>query len=182
MSRLPRGERREQILAAARQVFIRRGFKGATTAEIAQQAAIAEVTLFRHFSSKQELFIEAVEPVLTQGLYTELENSSHLAPMERLKNILTERINFVSQNYQLIKLALMEGDLHDDLFPHNVIEKITDLMQELIESLGIAPDRQELTLRMLMGIYFSFLYLPERDEKKIARHVEQMVTKICTDE
>lgn len=178
VKRLSREERREQILTAARGVFISKGFKGATTAEIAQEACIAEVTLFRYFSSKQEVFVEAIEPILTQGLYKEIRNSNHLEPMERLKNVLTERINFVSQNHQLVKLILMESDLHRDLFTHNIIQKITDLMKELIQSLGIHQDEQELTLRMLMGIYFTYLYMPEEDAEKIAQHVAQMVTKI----
>lgn len=180
--RLPRDERREQILAAARQVFIDKGYKGATTAEIAESAAISEVTLFRHFSSKQEIFMEAVEPALTESLHKEIQSSNHLDPMERLKKVLTERINFVSRNHELIKLILMETNIHDDLFPHDMIERITELMKGLIDSLGIAENKKELTLRMLMGIYFSFLFLPERDEEKIALHVEQMVARICAND
>lgn len=178
--RLSREERKELILTAARQVFINRGYKGATTAEIAESAAISEVTLFRHFSSKQELFIEAVEPALTEGLYKEIQNSNHLDPMERLRNVLTERINFVSQNHQLVKLVLMENNIHDELFHHNIIEKITELVKKLIDSLGIEEGKKELTLRMLMGVYFSFLYMPEASEDKIALQVEQMVSRICT--
>jgi len=176
--RLAKEERRESILAGARQVFINRGYRGATTAEIAENAAISEVTLFRYFSSKQEIFKEAVEPVLTESLYREIQKNN-LDPMERLKNVLTERINFVAKNHQLVRLILMESNIHDDLFPHNIIEKITELMRQLIDSLGIAENQKELTLRMLMGMYFSFLFMPEDDEVKNALLVEQMVTRIC---
>ena len=50
---------RERILDTAIGLFSTKGFSGATTREIAQQAGVAEVTLFRHFSSKEKLF-EAV--------------------------------------------------------------------------------------------------------------------------
>ncbi len=50
---------RENILAAALALFSQRGFLGATTRQIAREAGVAEVTLFRHFGSKEKLF-EAV--------------------------------------------------------------------------------------------------------------------------
>jgi AcrR family transcriptional regulator len=45
----------KRILAAAEFVFFRDGFQGATTREIAQQAGVNEVTIFRHFHTREEL-------------------------------------------------------------------------------------------------------------------------------
>jgi AcrR family transcriptional regulator len=45
----------KRILAAAEFVFSRDGFQGATTREIAQQAGVNEVTIFRHFHTREEL-------------------------------------------------------------------------------------------------------------------------------
>ena len=49
-------ERRLSILRAAVSLFSRRGFRGATTKEIAQAAGISEAMVFRHFATKEELF------------------------------------------------------------------------------------------------------------------------------
>ena len=46
---------KKRILVAAELVFSRDGFQGATTREIARQAAVNEVTLFRHFRTREEL-------------------------------------------------------------------------------------------------------------------------------
>ena len=46
---------RQRILAAAQQVFSRDGFQGATTREIAREAGVNEVTIFRHFHTREEL-------------------------------------------------------------------------------------------------------------------------------
>ena len=46
---------RKRILAAARDVFSRDGFQGATTREIAREAGVNEVTVFRHFHTREEL-------------------------------------------------------------------------------------------------------------------------------
>ena len=44
-----------RLLEAAARVFARRGLEGATTREIAREAKVNEVTLFRHFQSKENL-------------------------------------------------------------------------------------------------------------------------------
>jgi AcrR family transcriptional regulator len=46
---------RQRLLKAATEVFARDGFQGATTREIARVASVNEVTLFRHFTSKNQL-------------------------------------------------------------------------------------------------------------------------------
>ena len=54
----------QRLIAAAQDEFKRSGFMGATTAAIARKAEITEAQLFRYFSSKAELFREAVfEPL-----------------------------------------------------------------------------------------------------------------------
>lgn len=50
----------EQLLHAAVRVVVQRGFQGATTKQIAAEAGVNEVTLFRRFGSKAELLREAV--------------------------------------------------------------------------------------------------------------------------
>ena len=56
-------EIRERILEAAVRVFGETGYRGATTRRIAQIADVNEVTLFRHFGSKEELLREAVKVI-----------------------------------------------------------------------------------------------------------------------
>src|SRR5277367_2271659 len=52
---------KKRILAAAELVFARDGFQGATTREIAREAGVNEVTLFRHFSSREQLLQGTLE-------------------------------------------------------------------------------------------------------------------------
>ncbi|MBV8226289.1 MAG: helix-turn-helix transcriptional regulator, partial [Verrucomicrobia bacterium] len=46
---------RQRILDAALHTFSKDGIRGATTRKIAQKARVNEVTLFRHFRSKEQL-------------------------------------------------------------------------------------------------------------------------------
>jgi AcrR family transcriptional regulator len=52
---------REALLRAAIKVFAETGSRGATTRRIAQEADVNEVTLFRHFKSKDDLLRAALQ-------------------------------------------------------------------------------------------------------------------------
>jgi AcrR family transcriptional regulator len=54
--RLRRPERREQLLAAATHAFARAGFAATSLDDIAQEAGISRVLLYRHFDSKIDLY------------------------------------------------------------------------------------------------------------------------------
>jgi AcrR family transcriptional regulator len=54
--RLPRAERREQILTAATEAFARSGFAATSLDDIAAEAGITRVVLYRHFDSKADLY------------------------------------------------------------------------------------------------------------------------------
>lgn len=63
-SRLTAEERRENILDAARRVFLENGFAGARTRRIAEEAGITEALLYRFFPSKTAIFRAAVHDPL----------------------------------------------------------------------------------------------------------------------
>lgn len=52
---------RERLLSAAAQVYSETGFRGTTTRRIAQVADVNEITLFRHFGTKEALVKEALK-------------------------------------------------------------------------------------------------------------------------
>jgi AcrR family transcriptional regulator len=54
--RMPRAERREQILDAATRAFARTGFSGTGLDDVAVEAGITRVILYRHFESKQDMY------------------------------------------------------------------------------------------------------------------------------
>jgi AcrR family transcriptional regulator len=51
---------RAALLASAARLFARHGFARTTTREIADDAKVAETAVYRHFGSKQELFVAAI--------------------------------------------------------------------------------------------------------------------------
>ena len=70
------GDARQALIEAARLVFTEQGYAGATTRAIANRAGVNEVTIFRQFGSKANLFKEAVfqpfDRYLTEFIQREL--------------------------------------------------------------------------------------------------------------
>jgi AcrR family transcriptional regulator len=64
---LPGSDSRDRILEAAARVYAQYGFRGATTRLIAQEAGVNEVTLFRLFGSKAQLFDELLNKQLHES-------------------------------------------------------------------------------------------------------------------
>jgi AcrR family transcriptional regulator len=68
MQRLKAPQRRKQLLAVATKIFARHGYNAATTHAIADAAGITEPILYRHFKSKQELFVAIARQMSQQTL------------------------------------------------------------------------------------------------------------------
>ena len=60
-NRLPRDERRGQLLIAASEVFVDRGYHAAGMDEIADRAGVSKPVLYQHFSSKLELYLAVLQ-------------------------------------------------------------------------------------------------------------------------
>jgi AcrR family transcriptional regulator len=61
MQRLPAKDRRAQLIDVAMQLFAEQGFDGTTTREIADRAGVNEAIIFRHFTTKEELYWAVVQ-------------------------------------------------------------------------------------------------------------------------
>ena len=62
-TRLPAAERRLALIETAIRVFSDGSYRGTTTAEIARAAGVSEPILYRHFASKRDLYLAALDHV-----------------------------------------------------------------------------------------------------------------------
>jgi AcrR family transcriptional regulator len=100
--RVPAEERRRQLVEVGARVFALKGYSEAGTADIARACGIAEPTIYRHFSGKEEFFLTVARAAVEQlarglketaphdlgaleaFLRREAEESPHLALLGRL--------------------------------------------------------------------------------------------------
>ena len=173
--RLSSEARKEQIIQSALSVFIEKGFSRTTTAELAKAAGISEVTLFRHFSSKQEIFHAGVEPILFESLTNDMPVIEGKIGVEALSNILFKRIKFLADHRGIIKLILNEHLLNQN--DVNVIQKMAVTFGKLLGSYQLAYD-ESFMIRLFMGSFLSFLYLPVEDEALIKAFATELAEMI----
>lgn len=64
--RMPRAQRREQILDAATRAFARTGFTATGLDDIAAEAGVTHMILYRHFASKADLYRAVLDRACTR--------------------------------------------------------------------------------------------------------------------
>jgi AcrR family transcriptional regulator len=110
MPRLKAAQRREQLIEVATRLFAKTGYEATTTAAIAQAAGVTEPILYRHFKSKQELFVAIVRDVSLRTLRQWQELIRDLGdPAEKLRAIsaaMPEHMKRLSDYYHVLHGAL----------------------------------------------------------------------------
>lgn len=59
--------KRRDIVEAAREVFLRSGYPGTSMDEIAARSGVSKQTVYKHFGSKEELFVEIVATMTSEA-------------------------------------------------------------------------------------------------------------------
>jgi len=65
--RMAAAERRRHLIETAVRVFSEGSYRGTTTAEIARAAGVSEPILYRHFASKRDLYLAALDHLWGQA-------------------------------------------------------------------------------------------------------------------
>jgi TetR/AcrR family transcriptional regulator len=106
----------QRILEAALKVFASEGYTGATTRKIAEEANVAEVTLFRKFKSKENLLKEVL--INNRADFSSLEN---ILQIEKNVDFETE-LRILSKNIARI-IKDKKKDRNHHLFMHMLFEE-----------------------------------------------------------
>jgi TetR/AcrR family transcriptional regulator, repressor of fatR-cypB operon len=110
---------RQKLLRAALELFTTIGFRATTTPEIAARAGVAEGTIYRHFSGKEELLNAAYREAQSWGL--ELirgqDGDKTLPPRDRLLEVARRLVRAAETEPAMIRMLLRrrdEGYLDDE--------------------------------------------------------------------
>lgn len=106
-------KRREQILNAALEVFIQKGFTAATVPEIARLAGVAAGTIYLYYPGKRELFIAVIEKLMVSPLVSIFEKEPAGEFPAIIKGALQDRLR-VTQNIFSSHLLSLIGEIQRD--------------------------------------------------------------------
>ncbi len=101
--------RREQILEAAIRVFADKGFRRATTREVAREAGVSEGTIYNYFEDKDELLI-AIMDVLneTERRAEDFEEGLATDFGSLVEAYLHRRMDLIWENREVFRVLLSE--------------------------------------------------------------------------
>ena len=100
----------QQILAAAEQEFLTRGYDGARTTSIAQAAGVTHAMLHYYFRTKEQLFKRIVDEkfeTMSHSMFAIMGDPS-LPIVERIKGGIEAHFDFVAQNPLLPRFVINE--------------------------------------------------------------------------
>ncbi len=147
----------QRLLDAAAELFMKRGCRHVTVEEIAEEAGISKVTLYKYFSSKEELFIHCVK-ILTDKHYEQLRDA-----LSR-KSHATEKIALMFQfnidqrkGYSDVFIADMFGMVHvwKEAGPYRAA-KARELCTEILEEGTSGDEFQILSIPRSIDLLLSF--------------------------
>ena len=99
----------QKLLDASLKLISEKGYLGATTREIAQEAGVTELTLFRHFGSKEKLFEELLRSyVFLPTLKELLPKTDDLSCEDALKQIATNFLLSLKKRKAMVKIMNSE--------------------------------------------------------------------------
>jgi AcrR family transcriptional regulator len=180
---------REKLLKATLQLVSEKGYLGATTREIARQAGVTEITLFRHFGTKERLFESLLStytflPQLKE-LLPELETLSY---EDALTLIATKFLMTLKERKAMVKI--MHSEI--TIYPDKIREMYNSFIDEIRATLAtyfismrktgtlrnVSP---ETAARAFLGMLFSYFRTEEiirengMTKRKMDRHVKELV-------
>jgi AcrR family transcriptional regulator len=143
-------EVRSRILSAAVALFAERGYRDATTREIARRAEVAEQVIFRIYPTKQALFDAAVLEPFDEFLseYTARWLTAPTPggnPEEVLQQFVEELHDLVRENRQLVAALASSGSLTARTQP--ALAKLEKMGAVIAETHGL-PFDPELSVRI----------------------------------
>ena len=130
---------REKLLEVAARVYAEAGYRGTTTRRIAQEADLNEVTLFRHFGSKDALLREAIEVADRQS--RELLNLDAADPIAELHRWAFAAFQRFYRQRNLIRQVLGDIVQRPEIAPSVCDETTTAEFDQLIIYLRVLEER-----------------------------------------
>jgi AcrR family transcriptional regulator len=113
-ARMRKAERKRQVLALAKQLFVTLGYHETTTEKIASAAGVSEAVLYRHFASKKALFLEVLQEIRQATLERwHAETATLTDPLAKLHAIADMYLDSTREHaleFRIMHRTLIEAD------------------------------------------------------------------------
>jgi AcrR family transcriptional regulator len=156
-NRLPRHERRRQLLDAALEVFVSQGYHAAAMDEIAERAGVSKPVLYQHFPGKLELYLALLDESVDALVETVRDAlRSNPDPKQRVAATFGAYFEYVGGKGQAYRLVF-ESDLSNESAVRDRLDRGTRECAEMVsqavrEDAGLSDDEAHLLSVGLVGM------------------------------
>jgi AcrR family transcriptional regulator len=160
---------KEKLLKATLKLISEKGYLGATTREIAHDAGVTELTLFRHFGSKEKLFEDLLNsytflPML-RDLLPELDS---LAYEDALRLLAVRFLLSLKERKSMVKIMYSEVTIYPEKVRrvyNKFVEEFRTTLASYFETLQkrgvLRKVSPEMAARVFHGMIFSYFRAEE---------------------
>jgi len=163
-------DRRQDILAAAMELFAKKGFRGTTTRDLATHAEVNEAIIFRHFKTKEELYSAILEHKAGENRNARMEELERFAAgsddenfFHTLGRTFLEKHEQDTNFFRLLLFSALEGHELSDMFVGSMTARnpIAACIQKRIDEGAFHNVDAQLAARGLFGMFASFVLWQE---------------------
>jgi len=155
--RLPRRERRAQLLASALEVFAAQGYHAAAMDDIAERAGVSKPVLYQHFPGKLDLYLALLDDscdTIIASTRKALESTQD--NRQRVEATMAVFYDYISSDSGAFRLVF-ESDLTAEPAVREQVERVTTetaaLVAEVIhEDTGLTDEQSRLLAVSLVGM------------------------------
>jgi AcrR family transcriptional regulator len=156
-TRLPRHERRRQLLDAALEVFVSQGYHAAAMDDIAERAGVSKPVLYQHFPGKLELYLALLDRSVDELVATvrdALESTTD--NKQRVAATFTAYFEYVAGEGQAFRLVF-ESDLGNEAAVRERLERgqqeCAQMISQMVEQdAGLDDDEARLLSVAMVGL------------------------------
>lgn len=169
-NRMTAEDRRGQILRGAMELFAEKGFRGATTREMAQHLGISEALMFKYFPSKEALY-RAIIQKRTDGSEDVFFPQEAVQAKDDRQVFRSIASNLIARNTEdptfmrLILYSALEGhELSRIFFETHVMGQtrlLSDYIRQRIKEKAFKPVPPLLAARAFMGMIIHYVEFQE---------------------
>ena len=156
-NRLPRHERRRQLLDAALEVFVSQGYHAAAMDDIAERAGVSKPVLYQHFPGKLELYLALLDESMDTLVETVREAlGSTTDNKQRVAATFGAYFEFVGGQGQAFRLVF-ESDLSNEAAVRARLDRVQRecaamISQIVREDAGLSVEEAHLLSVGLVGM------------------------------
>jgi AcrR family transcriptional regulator len=173
--------RREQIVEAATRVFAEKGFRRATTREVARAAGVSEGTIYNYFEDKDAILLAILDRLNeTERRAADFEEGMAMDLRAFLEQYLRRRMSLIWENREVFRVVISEilvnAELRERYLEH-VVDPTMNIAEENFRSRMEQEMRKTeapLAMRSVAGAVLGVLVLGLLGDEEINSRWEEV--------